>query len=400
MAIPVVAGEPLETYLKHVAPGNVPVTGETFTVVHALAPDGRTFTPVVTELGNGTYKVVAPTERDFAPGTYYIEVQASSGDFYSETFDLTRTQPVMRIEQAMVGSGSTRAELRRAVAAELGDLVMATATRDATTDTLIDDVHLARETRHFNGMQLMCVEGDERNIGKVATVTASSGPERSVTFTPALPAMTVAGDVFELVNRRGMGWTFDQYNRAINVAIQRAGEQHAEIPYSEVVTQYGTWRSPEIVIPDAFTSFSAVVVADRFGQKRKVPQTDLRVDRYARTVTIRGNARKWFHSPTSVTVQGYVRPAPLETDYARTSVPMEWLIVEVKAELESHDVTTGMTQGMRDRLYNLDRGGADGRRVAIIGTRAPNTVRLGGVSGHSTDGARYGYAVYAPEEEA
>lgn len=100
------------------------------------------------------------------------------------------------------------------------------------------------------------------------------------------------------------------------------------------------------------------------------------MDRFTRTVTISGNARRAFHGPQSVTVTGYVRPAPLHDDHHRTSIPLEWLIVEVKAELESHDVTTGMTQGMRDRLYNLDRGAADGRRISIIGTRAPNTIRL------------------------
>lgn len=376
MAIEVVAGNPLVSFLNHLGPGGVPITGETFTVVHALAPDGTSFPVEVAEIGEGTYRIRAETTREWATGTYYVLVQASSGDRYDETFDVRRTETPTVVQQAILGRGSSRAEIRRAVAAELGDLVLVTATADGTESSIIDTVNLARESRHFDGMQVLCTGGDGSNVGRVATVSASSGEYRSITVVPPFPAKVLAGDTFELVNRRGMGWTIDQYHRAINVAIQRAGEEHAVVPYSEEVVERIDWREPALVIPEAFAYFSGVTVTDGTGRTRKLPPKDVRVDRFARTVAIGGASRRRFFGYTAARIEGYVRPAPLTEDTHRTTVQLEWLIVEVKAELESHDLSTGVSQGSRDRLYNLDRGGADARRIGIIGTRAPNTIRL------------------------
>ena len=377
MAIPMMVGQPLLSHITYLDANSQPVVGATFDVVTAHRPDGSTFSVTITEEGNGVYVIGGTTSTNDVPGMWYLLVRGSIDNaYFEETWDVRRLETPTIITQEIQGAGSSRAEIRRAVAAELGDLVVATASKDGERDTVFDEIHLARESRHFDGMQIMCVTGSPVNIGKIARVTASSGENRSVTFTPAFPDKVLTGDTFEMVNRRGMGWTFDQYNRAINTAIQRAGEEHAVIPYSDDITDPVSFRNPVVGIPEAFEYFSGITITDRHGRIRKVPPTDYEIDRHGMTVMLRGATRRRFATPQTIRMHGYVRPGPLLEDTHRTTLPLEWLIWEIKAELESYDVTTGMPNGMRDRLYNMDRQGADGRRISVIGTRAPNTVKL------------------------
>lgn len=377
MAIPILAGHPLQTHITYLTADDQPVSGASFEVVTAHRPDGSSFEVEITEESGGVYVVNGTTSTNDMPGMWYLLVRGSVDNaHFEETWDVRIIQPPTIITQTIQGAGASRQEIRRAVANELGDLVVATATAIGEVDTIFDEISLARESRHFDGMQVFCTRGSPLNMGHLARVTASSGESRSITCTPAFPERTLTGDEFELVNRRGMGWTFDQYNRAINVAIQRAGEEHAVIPYSEDIPGSVSMRIPEIPIPETFEYFSGLTIMDRYGRMRKIPPKDYTVDRHGMMVTLKGQSRRRFATPQAVRMHGYVRPGPLLEDTHRTTVQLEWLIWEVKAELESYDVTTGMPNGMRDRLYNMDRQGADGRRVSVIGTRAPNTVRL------------------------
>lgn len=76
------------------------------------------------------------------PGEWFLLVEADNGYRYEETFDLTYTAGP--IAQAVPQAGASRAELRRAIASALGDLVQVKATKDGQEATIIDNVGLAQ----------------------------------------------------------------------------------------------------------------------------------------------------------------------------------------------------------------------------------------------------------------
>lgn len=374
MAIQIVAGEPLRIHLPYLDPNGDPILGATFTVAFSQRPDGQSFPVDITEQGNGVYLVEGQTEVGDPGGEWYVLVQSPDGAQYDYTWDVNAIRPPVVYVQADRGAGHTRQKIRQIVASELGDLVLATATKNGTESTIFDAYNLALEVRHYNGMEVLCTDGHPANIGRTGTVTTSSQADQSVNFIPPFPMPTTIGDTFEMYNRRGTGWRVTQYNAAINAAISRAGDEHFTIPHTMEADTFDR-HDGRITIPLDFSHFSGVEWRTRRGETRQLLPNFYTFDRFSRSVVVKGRYLREMSGVTPV-IRGYIPPPLLEQDDHQTSIPLEWLIVEVKAELQNHDVSTGSTQGARDRLFYLDRQGADGRRQAIITTYAPNTRKL------------------------
>lgn len=399
MAIQVVAGEPLHTYIPYTYPDDTPIIGATFSVDTALRPDGTSFADrvVVVERGNGIYDISAPTDVTDIAGEYLLVMQSDlDGSLFKELFDVSTMRPSVTVVQPIYRGGISRRDLRRMVAQELGDLVLVTATAQGTESSIVDNVNLTLENRHYNGMEIRCtVAMDARNVGKTATVTVSSQDSRSVNFIPPFPMPTMPTDEFEFTNFRGMGWRSVEYDNAINSAIRRASDEHFTIPYSaQIETPYR--RRDEVQIPGEFTYFNGVSYTDRRGNKKRIGPTGYNVDRYARTVELKGDYQSKANG-AYITVHGEIESPLLEEDHHKTPIPVEWILTEVKAILQNKAVSQGSGQN-RDRLFYMDRQGADQRRSLIIPSRAPNTIKLVG-SGYAMTGPTYPYGVYGPEED-
>lgn len=376
MAITGVVGERIRTSINHFNPDNTPITGASFAVLEAHRPDGGTFHVEISEIGNGLYEAVLQTTTSDPPGEWFLLVEADNGYVYEEIFDILGSRPQIIQSQGLPQHGASRLQLRTAIATKLGDLTVVTATRNGTDSMVWDEVGLAREANAFNAMQIYCVDAQApENIGHIGTVVSNNPGDRTVNFIPPLPHNTMAGDVFHLYNYRDTGWTVEEYNRAINDAIMRGGEDHATLPYSAVVDSPYSRTNNTIEIPQEFTRFSGVDVIERGGGYKSVPFRYYEVDPYLGELRLKGPYLQRAHG-RKLRLRGYRKPDLLHTDDARTGLASEWVIDDAVALLIQSDVTSGHAQGGRDRLVMMARGGADGRRTTIMTTYAPNTVKM------------------------
>jgi len=273
--------------------------------------------------------------------------------------------------------GSTRAELRRTIANQLGDFYPVTVTQVGTTNNMFDSYNLAGETNKFKGMQVLVLDADPQNVGKIATVTYSDEVSRSISFEPPLPAPMQVGDTAELYNFKSRGSTIQQYNQAINTAILQAREQHAVIPYTVTLTSAFLRTSPYIDIPGIFTHIVTVDALNARGGTVRLKPGDMMVDRFSRSIEVHRRGVNSLHGLT-LRLRGYVAPNLLNSDTDQTSLDAEWILNEVKAQLLERRMAAGEPVGQQDRLFLQERNEASAKRAVILTRVAPNTVRLVG----------------------
>ncbi|HXG72831.1 MAG TPA: hypothetical protein VNJ04_19725 [Gemmatimonadaceae bacterium] len=375
MTVSVNAGEPLISYISLVTGAGAPVLGASFTTVLTRDPLGMGFPISVTEQGAGVYRMEGQTSTISPAGEWYALVEANDAfqSRFSEMWDVSSTSQAAGVQSA--GGGLTRLELRFQIARDLGDFHDATATSAGTQSSMIDTVTFAREVNHFSGMQLHMVSGTAANIGQTRFIQSSSNDSQNVSFTPPLPANTAIGDVAHLYNLRNRGWLLDEYNAAINAAIDRVGELHGAVPYALDVTTPFVRTTPYIPIPEPFSEFSGIEYTDRQGYRHMIPPKYWDVDRAAMEVHIKDTFAHRLNGRT-YRLKGRARPATLATDSQRTDVYSEWLVAEAKAILLEADVTPSMENSTRGRTFNMNRSAADGKRQIVINRREPNSIRL------------------------
>lgn len=376
MALQVTAGEALNSYITLLDVGNSPILGETWTVVLTRDPEGSSFALSVAEVGNGVYQMIGSTAVGDPPGEWFALVEGNTtGRQFSETWDVSARAPTQTVVQTNPAGGLSLRELRRQVAADLGDLYLFTATQDTNATSVKDAVTFARQVHHFRGMEVTFTEGTVANVGLSRVVQDSDGVAQTVTFSPNLPDIVHEGDEGELHDYRSDGWTFSEKNEAINAAIARAGEQHASVPITQDTTDPFDASEPFFDIPLAFSHFAGLYFEDRDGIEKMMPVLHWTVDVYEAKVWIRERFRSRYDGKPMRMI-GRSRPAPLTEDTHTTPIPSEWIVAEAKALLLESDLTASMTQGNRDRLLNMNRTGADARRPLIVNRGLPNTVRI------------------------
>ncbi len=376
MALQVVAGEPLISYITLLDNASNPIMGETFTLVTSVRPDGAAFPITVVEIGNGVYRMEGATAKTDPPGEWFALVKGVATERpFQETWDVSATTPPITVAQESPGGGLTRKELRLQISADLGDYYPFTATHEGTESSVIDRVHFAREIHHFRGMEITFTGGTPQNVGLARFIQASASESQSVSFAPELPMPVQVGDSGELHNYRGKGWTFSEYNAAINAAIDRAGEMHATVPLVIDVSVPFDKREPYIYIPEPMNHFGGLQYIDSRGTRQMVPVRYWWIEHATASVVIDRRFAQTMHGRT-LRLTGHARPATLTEDAHRTAVPAEWLVMEVKAILAEADITSSSSQGNRDRLFNANRSGADARRQLVISRYGPNTTRI------------------------
>jgi len=378
MAIQLTRGEPLVSWLTYLDQDQNPETGRTFTVIRADRADGTSFADTLSweETDAGIYKFTAPTSPSDPDGTWYLAVESDLGHRFDDSFDVLATPPIQIVAHPPGSNqtGTSRAELRRMIASRIGDLILVRATEGSTNSQVISHQDLLFPNHELKGMDIICTAGNLANVSQTAVVTVSSGDTRSLGFAPPLPLPTVAGDTFELYNRRGIGWRIADYNFAINHAIRQAGEDHATEPHVEMLGHAYT-RDEIIPIPEVFCRFSGVEIIDRRGRRSSVPPTGWEVDVASREVYLK---RGWEHKAhrQSIRLRGHKVPPQLFGDADRTRIPTEWLVHEALTHLYQQNTSTMLNSGDASRLLFMERQGADGRRSSILTVYEPNTVAM------------------------
>lgn len=368
------AGDQLSYVLYVVDPSGNALTGLAPAAVDGTGPAGPHGFHV-SEEGDGQYLVVSnPTDH---AGIYTVRVVM--GDPWDQqfvlTFDVEEAGDAAYPVQITPAKGLTRRQLRRMIARDLGDFYEWVATHRGTTSSIIDRVRFARQLHHFRGMEVTVLQGAKYNIGQSRTVTGSDPESQSITFAPEMGAEIAVGDSGELHNYRGNGWTFHEKNEAINAAIDRAGELQAVVSMSVDIPEPFDRKNPYIDIPEPMSHLAGVQYTDRRGMIRRVPYKDFRATAGMASVEVRGCSASDMNG-RSVRLYGFARPGRLLSDGQRTSVPAEWLVAEAKAVLQEGAISSSLSPGGRERMFNASRTGADARRGLTLVRFPPNTVRV------------------------
>jgi hypothetical protein len=360
------------------------LVGSPPTVAVQVAPAGGSFgTITITETATaGTYSIAFTPSG--AAGQYYLALTnpLASPKNYAETYDV---DPVAGTSGVSVVSttGTTLLQLYRDVADELGDLTTLTLTANGDTATLYDAVNLVGPNNAYQGRQAYFVSGTVLNVGLVRTVQGSSQSASSASLRPVLPASTTTGDVVDLIDDRGQGWTRRSIVAAINRGIRAAQRTHLVELVSDLAAPVASptgWSDATVAIPVAMAYVTGVEYEDESGNFREiVPQYQrygdgYRIDAPNATVVL-GPPAVYALGGRDARLRGYGLPAELAADADRTTVNDEWLVANACAQLLWQAANFDRMPGADGRAMQWQRR-ADSLRARVRTIPAANAVKV------------------------
>jgi hypothetical protein len=216
---------------------------------------------------------------------------------------------------------TTLQSLRRLIGDHTGDVAVLVASHDGTTDTFRDTAHLAnRDNRAPSVVKRLFYLPDEQHE---ASVTDYDGTTRTLTFSPAADAATVAGQEGELWSVAERIGSIGALTRLINYAI----ESVADIAGPEVVDDAQTFnaRTGSLVIPDGWAEFGGAYWTPTSGPARRIPSRFMHVHPSNRLVYLQG-APGAMASRRGVELFGYLRETPLVDEDDTTNVDVSWIV--------------------------------------------------------------------------
>lgn len=251
---------------------------------------------------------------------------------------------------------TTRLQLFRDIAAELGDLVELTASADGSSSTFVAANDMLYADGGLNGCEAWYATAgvaSSANLYSRRLVTDTDYPTGTITVQPNWTAPPIAGDVVLLVNARGTGVTIPEIHRKINQLIRRVRTELA----TEVADTPATFsaQSPVLSIPTTWDGFLGVQI-ERIPSMVGVwenligkPYT-INVWDTPKTVTINATHRGLCQGKR-LRLVGVNDLTELSADTDTTAAPASWLTKTAAYELleaaalRSGDVATAFTYG-------------------------------------------------------
>lgn len=325
-----VAGETIRDFITHLTDLGVAITGASFDVTSARKADGSSFTPTITEIGNGVYQVSFTTAVG-EEGQWYLLLTdngQSPPRSYDGVYDVDAAPSTT--DPGVAGSGSTRTSIRRRIGRLFGDLLLCTATSDGDVSFANDTLNLWRANDELKGRHVYFSGGTSANLGRSARITASTQSDGGILFTPSLPSAVATGDVFEIWNTRNLGLTVQEVHDQINFCISDVSDL-VVMAASESLGTF-SYASPVMNLPSGWRFFSGLDYQDLLGIWHPIQKGDWRLDEAARTIEIR-NRPRWKADALSVRARGYTVPALLDSDDDTTGLNAEWLAYQAAANL-------------------------------------------------------------------
>lgn len=370
----ITAGETITDYLTHIGNNGAAIAGATFTVVTSRKPSGDSFTPTVTDLGGGSYRIEIPTARSEA-GQWYLllaDQSLSPVRYYDNSWDV---DPAPADPNTVTSGPATRGSLRRSIGRLLGDLIVCTLTDTlATGSQFVDKLNLVYNNNELVGRRAyVSYAYNGQNLGVSRRVSGNTRATATAQVTPDFPAPTTAGDVIELYNERDLGPSVDDIHAVINSVILSA----QDVNLTETVGSSAAFAetAPLVSIPSSWRFFTGADWQDRRGIWRPVPPADLRVDPPNRTVEIR-NRSAYLADGLQVRLRGTVAAAALEADDDATSVDAEWLKYQAAAELLISTSHRAHDTAVSERKAQYFQTLADSRRPKARSRVAGKAVKL------------------------
>lgn len=229
----------------------------------------------------------------------------------------------------------TRRDLRRDIARSMHDLLTLTATT-GSNNMLVDPVELTDYDGTFSGSQAVCISAtNPENVGKVVRVIGNSQSGNSISFTPALPAPVVEGDVFDLHNLRGRGFRVQDYNESIRSAVKKHAVSAPRMVQSEPIPF--DYSNSFIEIPDTWVAIYGVT-AFNHGQAMDIhvgrydTAAGWRVDPPRRCIEVSGDYVGFAHGGELV-LYGFEIHPDVESDDDVVNLNPEFVALTVQSSL-------------------------------------------------------------------
>lgn len=368
------AGDSITDFITHLDDLGVGIDGASFTVVVARKPDGTSFTPTITGLGNGVYEVAFQTANG-EDGQWYL-LLTDSGQSPPRSYDgVYDVDPAAsQSDPGVGGAGSSRTSIRRRIGRLWGDLLLCAATANGSTTTLVDTLNLYRNDNELKGRHVYFSGGTSGNLGQSARITGNTQSTSTITFT-AVPSATATGDEAEIWNTRNIGATVQEVHDQINFCLGSV----ADLFVTAASSSLGTFDfdSPVLDLPADWRFFAGLDWQDTLGLWHPVKPADWRLDKANRTVELLNRPRS-LASGQSVRARGYTVPALLTSDSDTTGVNAEWLAYQASANLALAIAPRSLDGGAAlERRAQYWQNLADQRR-SLNGIRPSGTyIRLG-----------------------
>lgn len=268
-------------------------------------------------------------------------------------------------------------QLRQQTADKFEDLVqlVATASGNVGATTIVDTYHINDGTEHFNGRDVLSTHATN-NPGLKRRVTATNSTTGTITLNSALTTQTATSDTFDVFNRRGRGFTIDQYNRAINNAIL-AAYPGAVIQVVASITAAFDVDTPEITVPASVTEVITLEAKDTSGDWHVVPKARSRggegwwPDQNAGQLRLHGR-NAWDVDTLSLRVHGYGRQDVLSAETDTCAIRPEFVVAHAAYSLALGAVGN---EDMAIRVNSLKRE-LDEQRVAVRKLREPSGAKV------------------------
>lgn len=274
----------------------------------------------------------------------------------------------------------TLRELRRAVADRFGDLTQLTTTANgdnSTFTTLIDALNVNGGSEHFNGRMLLVTSGTYAN--HKARITGTADSTGTLTFTPAAGGRIVSGVTVDVFNRRGIGFTIAEYDRAINNAIDDA----FPLGLIEIVDPLTSGEATStddvttITVPVDLYEVFAVEWQDDDDLWREVPKaTRTNLFGWKATadgiITITGLPQEDTEEH-SLRLRGYGRQDQLTADTDACLLPKEWVVARAAYHLALGALMRGSEYGALAQQFARE---AEMVRTRLRTVRRANSERV------------------------
>jgi hypothetical protein len=250
--------------------------------------------------------------------------------------------------------GTTRATLRRTTGRLCGDLIVATATANGTTTTLIDTVRAVAGDDALIGRQAFYVSGTSANLYTTRRVSANAESTGTITVSTAWSSASASGDVVELFASRSISPTPDEIHDKLNDLIRGVADKHLTVVDSTPATFDA--EDPYLDIPATWIGYSGAFWQDDLGIWHEIAKAHRPLHKNLGTygqVEIAGTTR-WQVDGNDVMLVGVTPAAVLASDTDSTIVNPDWLCKQAAGELliqnaRSYEDTAGAER--RGNLY-------------------------------------------------
>lgn len=330
-------------------------TGLTFTRIASYqAGSAVTWNPTIAEVGSGAYTFTYVTTTASTTGSWVWIATASNGETVTWEFDVNATAATITITAtATAALTQTLAQLRRRCARELGDYDTLTATSNGTTTTIIDIDHINTATNDMSGQWIVPTNGTNNGLKRV--VTAFNDSTNTITVR-AMTAASNSGDTFDVFNKYGRGFKPEQYDSAINDAINDAFPLHMIEQVATISPAFDADSGAEVTVPASFVYVHMVEWQDDDGYWNEVPWSAVHArygwiaDSAAGEIRILGTPGADIDGKT-IRLTGYGRQGTLSSDSDTCTIPAEWIVAKACASLCLAGITKDSSYGPKVGIY-------------------------------------------------